>query len=97
MGDYDPDTELFEPLQKLLDQCKGAKALSRKLTKRLEDLTHDSGALKAQLLPQLRALNNLVPDIVDFGISVCIPPDFPSYPLANIHRLACTRDHASSR
>lgn len=70
MGEYDPDKELFEPLQKLLDQCKGAKALSRKVTKRLEDLTQDSGALKAHLLPQLRALNNLVPDIVDFGISV---------------------------
>ena len=70
MGDYDPETELFEPLQTLLDQCKGAKSLSRKITKRLEDLTQDSGALKTHLLPQLRALNNLVPDIVDFGISV---------------------------
>lgn len=29
MGGYDPETELFAPLQKLLDQCKGAKALSR--------------------------------------------------------------------
>ena len=29
MGGLDPETELFVPLQKLLDQCKGAKALSR--------------------------------------------------------------------
>lgn len=29
MGGLDPETELFEPLQKLLDQCKGAKTLSR--------------------------------------------------------------------
>src|ERR1700728_313242 len=44
----------------------------RKLTKRLEDLTHDSGALKSHLLPQLKALNNLVPELVNFGISVRI-------------------------
>ena len=44
----------------------------RKLTKRLEDLTHDSSALKSNLLPQLKALNNLVPELVNFGISVRI-------------------------
>jgi dynactin 1 len=44
----------------------------RKLTKRLEDLTHDSGALKFHLLPQLKALNNLVPELVNFGISAGI-------------------------
>ena len=42
----------------------------RKLTKRLEDLTQDSGALKSHLLPQLKALNNLIPELVNFGISV---------------------------
>lgn len=90
MSGYDPETELFGPLQKLLDQCKGAKVLSRyihihiydsyshtiitrKLAKRIEDLTQDSSALKAHLLPQLKTLNNLVPDIVDFGISVRFP------------------------
>ncbi|KAJ7877450.1 dynactin [Mycena leptocephala] len=56
LGGYDIDTELFEPLQRLLDQYKGAKALSKKLTKRLEDLIQDSAALKAHLL-------------VNFGIS----------------------------
>lgn len=29
MGGYDPELELFEPLQKLLDQCKSAKVLSK--------------------------------------------------------------------
>lgn len=29
MGGYDPESELFEPLQKLLDQCKSAKVLSK--------------------------------------------------------------------
>jgi dynactin 1 len=48
---------------------------ARKITKRLEDLTHDSGALKSHLLPQLKALNNLVPELVNFGISVRIVTD----------------------
>jgi dynactin 1 len=29
MGGRDADRELFEPLQKLLDQCKSAKVLSK--------------------------------------------------------------------
>lgn len=29
LDDLDPEMELFEPLQRLLDQCKGAKVLSR--------------------------------------------------------------------
>ncbi|KAJ6604970.1 dynein associated protein-domain-containing protein [Mycena sp. CBHHK59/15] len=69
LGGYDIDTELFEPLQRLLDQYKGAKALSKKLTKRLEDLIQDSAALKAHLVPQMKALSNFVPELVNFGIS----------------------------
>ncbi|KAJ7508441.1 dynactin [Mycena galericulata] len=69
LGGFDIDTELFEPLQRLLDQYKGAKALSKKLTKRLEDLTRDSAALKAHLVPQMKALSNFVPELVNFGIS----------------------------
>ncbi|KAJ7650592.1 dynactin [Roridomyces roridus] len=69
LGGLDIQTDLFEPLQKLLDQYKGAKALSKKLTKRLEDLTQDSGALKAHLVPQMKALSNFVPELVNFGIS----------------------------
>jgi dynactin 1 len=88
LGGYDIDTELFQPLQRLLDQYKGAKALSkcvfepffsypdltdcgnRKLTKRLEDLIQDSTALKAHLVPQMQALSNFAPELVNFGISV---------------------------
>lgn len=29
LGGYDVETELLEPLQKLLDQCKSAKVLSK--------------------------------------------------------------------
>ncbi|EGN93727.1 hypothetical protein SERLA73DRAFT_172019 [Serpula lacrymans var. lacrymans S7.3] len=70
MGGYDPEVELFEPLYKLLDQCKTARVLSRKLTKRLEDLIHDSSALKSHMLPQLKALSNTIPELVNFGISL---------------------------
>jgi dynactin 1 len=42
----------------------------RKLTKRLEDLIQDSTALKAHLVPQMQALSNFVPELVNFGISV---------------------------
>ncbi|KAJ7449516.1 dynactin [Mycena latifolia] len=65
-GGFDIDTELFEPLQRLLDQYKGAKALSKW---RLEDLIQDSTALKAHLVPQVKALSNFVPELVNFGIS----------------------------
>ena len=41
-----------------------------KLTKRLEDLTQESSALKTHLVPQLQALNNIAPELVNFGISV---------------------------
>lgn len=42
----------------------------RKLTRRLEDLTHESSALKAGLAPQLKSLSNLVSELVNFGIQV---------------------------
>ncbi|KAG9313881.1 dynein associated protein-domain-containing protein [Chiua virens] len=70
MGGYNPESELFEPLQKLLDQCKSAKVLSKKLTKRLEDVIQDSTALKAYLVSQLKSLSNAVPELVNFGISL---------------------------
>ena len=68
----DLSTDLLVPLQRLLDQCKSAKALSRKLVKRVEDLVEDSAALKHQVVPQLRALNNRVPELVNFGIQVIL-------------------------
>ncbi|KAF8346896.1 dynactin [Amanita rubescens] len=70
LGGYDIESELFMPLQKLLEQCKSAKALSKKLTKRMEDLTHDNAALKAHLVPQMKGLTNFVEELVNFGISL---------------------------
>lgn len=69
-GDVDTEAEFFAPLKRLLDQCRSAKVLSRKLTKRLDDLTQDSAALKVHLVPQLQALNNIVPELLNFGISL---------------------------
>ncbi|RPD64767.1 dynactin [Lentinus tigrinus ALCF2SS1-6] len=70
LGTVDPEADFFGPLQKLLDQCRSAKVLSKKLTKRVEDLTQDSMALRPHLVPQLQALNNTVPELVNFGISL---------------------------
>ncbi|TCD64746.1 hypothetical protein EIP91_003668 [Steccherinum ochraceum] len=69
-GDHDADEEFFAPLQKLLDQCRGARVLSKKLVKRVEDLTQESAALKSRLVPQLQALVNSAPELVNFGISL---------------------------
>ncbi|KAF8899310.1 dynein associated protein-domain-containing protein [Infundibulicybe gibba] len=70
MGGYNIETELLAPLQGLLDQCKGAKVLSKKLTKRLEDLVLDNSALKLHLVPQMKGLNNFIAELVNFGISL---------------------------
>jgi hypothetical protein len=42
----------------------------RKLVKRLEELAHESSALKAYLVPQLEALCNIVSEMVNLGIQV---------------------------
>ncbi len=81
-----PETSFLEPIQKSLDQCKNAKIVARwvclrdrrdvliyicrKLMKRLEELAHESSALKAYLVPQLDALCNIVSEMVNFGIQV---------------------------
>ncbi|KAF5355284.1 hypothetical protein D9758_006088 [Tetrapyrgos nigripes] len=70
MGGFDIKTELIEPLQKLLERSKNAKSISKKLTKRLQDLIQDSSALKAQLVPQMETLTNSVQELVNFGISL---------------------------
>ena len=43
---------------------------SRKLIKRIEDLTQESSALKTPLLPTLQTLHNDVPELVNFGFSL---------------------------
>ncbi|KAG6911272.1 hypothetical protein DXG01_002111 [Tephrocybe rancida] len=70
MGGYDIQTELFAPLQTLLDSSKSAKNVSKKLTKRLDDLIDDSAALKAHLIPEMKGLSNLAAELVNFGISL---------------------------
>ncbi|KAM5535272.1 hypothetical protein V8D89_011078 [Ganoderma adspersum] len=70
MGGVDAQGEFFEPLQKALDLSRSAKVLSKKLIKRVEDLTQDSMALKAHFVPQLQTLTNTVPELVNFGISL---------------------------
>ena len=40
MGGYDIDLELFEPLLKLLEQCRGAKTLSKSASFTLTALCH---------------------------------------------------------
>ena len=52
--------------------------------KRLEDLTQDSAALRVHLLPQLKALNHHVPELVNFGISVRVYMPPPSRAVANV-------------
>ncbi|KAG6844441.1 hypothetical protein H0H93_016501, partial [Arthromyces matolae] len=69
-GGYDIETELFDPLQTLLDNSKNAKTASRKLTKRIDDLIEDSSALKAHIVPEMKALSDLAAELVNFGISL---------------------------
>lgn len=70
LAGYDIKEAFFEPVQNVLDQCKSAKALSRKLIKRIETLQQDSSAIKAHLLPQMKDLTDHVAELVNFGISV---------------------------
>ncbi|KAJ3503186.1 hypothetical protein NLJ89_g8547 [Agrocybe chaxingu] len=70
MGGYDIDQELFNPLVTLLNRCKSAKTVSKKMIKRLEDLAQDSAAVKPHLIPQMQNLSNYVEELVNFGIAV---------------------------
>jgi hypothetical protein len=69
-----------EQMQRLLIGCDTDHFFGsfRKLTRRIEDLTHDSSALKSHLMPQLKVLTNMIPEIVNFGISVR-PSFIPDY------------------
>jgi len=64
--------------------------------KRLEELAHDSSALKAHLVPQLEALCNIVSEMVNFGIQVSILTTCSlSIPLR--YFLACPTNNAARR
>ena len=99
MGGVDAQAEFFEPLQKALDLSRSAKVLSKKLIKRVEDLTQDSMALKAHFVPQLQALTNTVPELVNFGISVRLAPFLSTSSPANPGScsLASPTNHATSQ
>ncbi|KAI0271447.1 dynein associated protein-domain-containing protein [Gloeopeniophorella convolvens] len=80
LGSLNPEESFLEPIQKSLNQCKNAKAFSKqvfsayrmalKLVKRLDELAHDSSALKVHLVPHLEALCNTVSEMVNFGIQL---------------------------
>ncbi|KAH9176859.1 dynein associated protein-domain-containing protein [Lactarius sanguifluus] len=70
LNGMDPGKSFLEPIQKSLDQCKNAKAVARKLVKRLEELAHESSALKAYLVPRLEALCSIVSEMVNLGIQL---------------------------
>ncbi|KAH8834970.1 dynactin [Flagelloscypha sp. PMI_526] len=70
LGGYDIDEDFLQPVEKLLEQCKPAKSTSKKILKRLEDLSNDGAVLKSSLIPQMQALANLVPDFTNFGINL---------------------------
>lgn len=40
------------------------------MIKRLEDLAHDSAAVKSRLMSQMKELSNYIAELVNFGISV---------------------------
>ncbi|KAJ8701829.1 hypothetical protein PTI98_000580 [Pleurotus ostreatus] len=70
MGGFDPDVEFFQPMQNILEQCKGPKTLSRKITKRLEDLLQDSAALNPRLIPRFKSSTDMLTELLNFGISL---------------------------
>ncbi|KZT73394.1 hypothetical protein DAEQUDRAFT_762303 [Daedalea quercina L-15889] len=70
LGELEPNVVFFEPLQRLIDQSRSARVLSKKLAKRMEELTQDSSALKTHLVPQLKAITDLTTELVNFGFSL---------------------------
>lgn len=57
-------------MQRVLDQTKSAKTLSKRLTRRIEDLLVDNSALKSHLVPELQAVTNHTAELLNFGISL---------------------------
>lgn len=70
MGDEELEVELIVPLQKILDQCRSARIVSRKLVKRGDDLINESSALKAVFIPRLQHLVGLMALALNFGVNM---------------------------
>lgn len=68
----------------------------RKLVKRLEELAHESSALKAYLVPQLEALCSIVSEMVNLGIQVRQTAE-NSCPFQAEFFPACSANNASCR
>ncbi|KIY73325.1 dynactin [Cylindrobasidium torrendii FP15055 ss-10] len=64
------EPELLDPLQKILDGCKSAKLVSRKLVRRLEDLSQESFAAKAIYVPHMRTLVEASQKLVAFAFTL---------------------------
>ena len=67
----------------------------RRMIKRLEDLGHNSGAVKSHLGSQMKELNNLVAELVNFGISVSYYHEALRI-FSLLIFIACTKSYASS-
>lgn len=60
--------ELVQPIQRLLDQTRAVRGLVKKLLKRIEDLIHESAALRTPVLSKLNQLSTSSAGIVNFGV-----------------------------
>ena len=68
LGETDVQVELVQPIQRLLDQTRAARGLGKKLLKRIEDLIHESAALRTHVLSKLNQLSTSSAGIVNFGV-----------------------------
>ena len=68
LGETDVQVELMQPIQRLLDQTRAVRGLAKKLLKRIEDLIHESAALRTPLLSKLNQLSTSSAGIVNFGV-----------------------------
>ena len=58
----------MQPIQRLLDQTRAVRGLGKKLLKRIEDLIHESAALRTPVLSKLNQLSTTSAGIVNFGV-----------------------------
>jgi len=68
LGETDVQVELVQPIQRLLDQTRAVRGLAKKLLKRIEDLIHESAALRTPVLSKLNQLSTSSAGIVNFGV-----------------------------
>ncbi|KZS86748.1 hypothetical protein SISNIDRAFT_434236 [Sistotremastrum niveocremeum HHB9708] len=69
-GDMDPNEVVFEPLERLVENCRSVKNVARKIVTRIEGLLGESSAVKPDILPQLQALSNALSKALNFSIEL---------------------------